>query len=46
MSMLNGDLGGTVNSSVDFGTIEEEDQNGNWIIRKIPIKEIICNMVH
>lgn len=46
MSMLNGDAGGTINSSVDFGTIEEEDQNGNWVIRKIPIKEIIQNMVH
>ena len=46
MSMLNGDLGGTVNSSVDFGVIEEEDQNGNWVIRKIPIREIIRNMVH
>lgn len=46
MSMLNGDLGGTINSSVDFGTIEEEDQDGNWVIRKIPIREIIRNMVH
>ena len=46
MSMLNGDLGGTINSSVDFGTIEEENQDGNWIIRKIPIQEIITNMVH
>jgi hypothetical protein len=25
MSMLNGEMGGTINSSVDFGTIEEED---------------------
>lgn len=46
MSMLNGEMGGTINSSVDFGTIEEEDQNGNWVIRKIPIKEIIRNIVH
>lgn len=46
MSRLNGDVGGVINSSVDFGTIEEEDTNGNWIIRKIPIKEIIRNAVH
>ena len=46
MSRLNGDVGGVINSSVDFGTIEEEDINGNWIIRKIPIKEIIRNAVH
>lgn len=46
MSMLNGEMGGTINSSVDFGTIEEEDQNGNWTIRKIHIKEIIRNLVH
>ena len=46
MSRLNGDIGGTINSSVDFGTIEEETQDGIWSIRKIPIKEIIRNMVH
>ena len=46
MCRLNGDLGGTINSTVDFGTIEEEDTNGNWVIRKIPIKDIIRNMVH
>lgn len=46
MSRLNGDMGGTINSSVDFGTIEEETQDGIWSIRKIPIKDIIRNMVH
>ena len=46
MSRLNGDLGGTINSSVDFGTIEEETPDGIWTIRKIPIHEIIKNMVH
>lgn len=46
MCRLNGDSGGTINSTVDFGAIEEEDTNGNWIIRKIPIKDIIRNMVH
>lgn len=47
MSRLNGDIGGVISdSSVDFGSIEEEDINGNWTIRKIPIKEIIRNIVH
>jgi hypothetical protein len=46
MCLLNGELGGTFESSIDFGTIEEEDYNGNWIIRKIPIAEIIRNAVH
>ena len=46
MSMLNGDLGGVLGCSVDFGTIEEEDPYGNWIIRKLSIKDIIRNIVH
>ena len=46
MSALNGDLGGTLNASIDFGMIEEEDVYGNWIMRKIPIKNIIQNIVH
>ena len=46
MSLLNGEIGGSLESSVDFGTIEEEDQNGIWTIRKIPIPEIIRNAVH
>jgi hypothetical protein len=37
MCLLNGDVGGALESSVDFGTIEEEDENGNWNIRKVPI---------
>lgn len=46
MCLLNGEVGGSLESSVDFGTIEEEDQNGTWTIRKIPIQEIIRNAVH
>lgn len=46
MSLLNGDVGGSLTSSVDFGQIEEEDENGNWVIKKIPIPDIIRNMVH
>lgn len=46
MCLLNGEVGGSLESSVDFGTIEEEDKNGVWTIRKLPIQEIIRNMVH
>ena len=46
MCLLNGEVGGALESSVDFGTIEEEDKNGVWTIRKIPIQDIIRNAVH
>lgn len=46
MCLLNGEVGGSLESSVDFGTIEEEDINGVWTIRSIPIPEIIRNAVH
>lgn len=46
MCLLNGEIGGTLESSIDFGTIEEEDKDGNWVIRKYPIDEIIRNAVH
>ena len=46
MCLLNGEVGGSLTSSVDFGQIEEEDENGNWVIKKIPIPDIIRNAVH
>lgn len=46
MCLLNGEVGGSLESSVDFGTIEEEDRDGNWSIRSLPIPEIIRNAVH
>lgn len=46
MCLLNGEVGGTLESSVDFGQIEEETQDGKWTIRKLPIVEIIRNAVH
>lgn len=46
MALLNGDIGGNVNASTDFGQIEEESENGVWTIRKIPVQEIIRNAVH
>ena len=41
MCLLNGEVGGTLESSVDFGTIEEETPDGSWVIKHIPIKDII-----
>ena len=46
MCLLNGEVSGSIEASTDFGAIEEEDINGNWVIRKIPIPEIIRNAVH
>jgi hypothetical protein len=46
MCLLNGDISGTIGVQTDFGTIEEEDSEGTWTIRPIPIPEIIRNMVH
>lgn len=46
MCLLNGEVGGSLESSVDFGTIQEEDIHGNWTIKKVPIVDIIKNMVH
>jgi hypothetical protein len=46
MCLLNGEVGGSLESSVDFGTIEEEDENGIWTIKQIPLFDIIKNAVH
>lgn len=46
MCLLNGDVGGTLESTVDFGQIEEEDIFGVWTTRHLPIKDIIRNAVH
>ena len=46
MCLLNGEIGGSVTSTVDFGKIEEESFDGVWNIRSIPIKKIIRNMLH
>lgn len=45
MVLLNGEVGGSLTASTDFGQISEE-KNGIWTIRKIPIVEIIKNAVH
>ena len=46
MCLLNGEVSGALESSVDFGVIEEENVDGIWETRKIPIQDIIRNMVH
>ena len=46
MALLNGDMGGQLHASIDFGTIEEVSKDGKLNIRKIPIPDIIVNAVH
>ena len=46
MCLLNGEVGGSLGSSVDFGTIEQEYSPGVWKKIKMPIKDIIREMVH
>ena len=46
MCQLNGEVGGSLTASVDFGTMEEVMANGDVRIIKIPIPEIIRNVVH
>lgn len=47
MSLLNGEIGGSITAKTDFGTIEETDLDTNTItITKLPIKEIIKEGVH
>jgi hypothetical protein len=46
MCLLNGEVGGSLESTVDFGQIEEESQDGIWTIRKLAIPDIIREAVH
>lgn len=46
MCLLNGNVGGSINSSVDFGTMEQEIAPQTWQKIKLPIKQIIREMVH
>ena len=46
MCLLNGEVGGTINSSVDFGQIDEIDEDGNVKTVSYPIKDIIRDSVH
>lgn len=44
--LINGEINGSFNSSVDLGTIEEIDEEGNSTITKLELKDIIINMMH
>jgi len=46
MCLLNGEVGGSIESSVDFGTEEIVNRNGITVLKKIPINTIIRNMIH
>jgi len=46
MCLLDGSVGGSLMAQTDFGQIEEENAEGFWEIRKVPIKDIIRNAVH
>lgn len=44
--LLDGSVGGSITAQTDFGKIEEENSEGIWEIRSLPIKDIIRNAVH
>lgn len=46
MCLLNGEIGGSLTAPIDFGKIEERDEEGNLTITDIPIKDIIKEAVH
>lgn len=46
MCLLNGDLGGIINAETDFGSIDEYDAYNNKKNKKIPIKEILYNILY
>lgn len=47
MCLLNGDLSGSLSSSVDFGTMEYYDLDTNTVTKtQIPLKDIIYEAVH
>lgn len=46
MCLLNGDIGGSLNASVQFDSWEQEMPDGTWELKKYPIKDIIRDAVH
>lgn len=46
MCLLNGEINGNLTAATDFGAIEEYINETDYIIKKIPIKQIIRNMIH
>ena len=46
MSQLNGTFGGMFPYEIDFGTLQEIDENGTLVKTDLPIREIITRAVH
>ena len=46
MCQLNGEMGGILMAQTDFGQIESYDEFGNRTLKKIPIQQIITDMIH
>lgn len=46
MALLNGEIGGSIGGTTDFGSIDEENEKGEWVNRKLTIYEIIREAVH
>ena len=46
MALLNGDLGGVIPASWDFGSMDETQDDGSIKNTLIPIKDIVLQMVH
>ena len=46
MCFLNGEMGGKLPSEINFGVIDLEDENGNYIVEKVPLYTIIRQAVH
>ena len=46
MCLLNGDVGGNFNAETDCGTVDWQDEKGEWHLKqKLPIPQIIFNLV-
>lgn len=46
MCLINGDVGGAMSAQTRFDSIEEETEAREWVITKIPIKDIIRDSLH
>ena len=46
MCLLNGEMGGIIQSSVQLDQYDTIDESGNWITKKVPIVQIITELVN
>ena len=46
MCLLNGDVGGVIPASTQFDTYETIDENGNWVLSRPTINQIIRELVN